>query len=49
MIGGTVKKEEVSRITYLVTAWHYSNHYVATEHLPILTQSFPGLQFGLEH
>lgn len=35
--------------TYPVTARHHSNHNVAAEHLSILTQSFPGLEFGLEH
>lgn len=34
---------------YLVTAGHHSNHDVATEHLPIFTQSLSGLEFGLEY
>lgn len=33
---------------HFVSAGNHPNHDVATEHLPILAQSFPGLKLGLK-
>lgn len=52
MMNSTGNKVEILVLkccAYLVTAGHHSNHNVATEHLPVLTQSLPGLEFGLKH